>query len=265
VIYHIESFDVTTIRSSTPMYLMSRKIRSTGVKMVLSGEGADEIFGGYLYFHKAPDSKEFHEETVRKVRQLNKYDCLRANKSTMAWSVEARTPFLDRRFLEKAFSFDPKHKMCRDEETGQPRMEKYLLRKAFDDQENPYLPKDVLWRQKEQFSDGVGYSWIDGIQDHADKAVTDQELADAKFRFPEKTPKTKEAYLYRVMFSKHFGERNANSIRTVEWQDSIACSSATALKWDASFQNRADASGRSVQGVHVSAYGTDRFQQESQS
>jgi len=260
VIYHIESFDVTTVRSSTPMYLMSRKIRSTGVKMVLSGEGADEIFGGYLYFHKAPDSQEFHEETVRKVRQLNKYDCLRANKSTMAWSVEARTPFLDRRFLEKAFSFDPKYKMCRDEDTNQPRMEKYLLRKAFDDAENPYLPKDVLWRQKEQFSDGVGYTWIDGLQDHAEKVVTDQQLAEAKYRFPEKTPKTKEAYLYRDMFSKHFGERNANSIRTVEWQDSIACSSATALKWDASFQNRADASGRSVQGVHVSAYGTDRFQ-----
>eukprot|EP00747_Dinoflagellata_sp_TGD_P195662 gnl/TRDRNA2_/TRDRNA2_64678_c0_seq1.p1 gnl/TRDRNA2_/TRDRNA2_64678_c0~~gnl/TRDRNA2_/TRDRNA2_64678_c0_seq1.p1 ORF type:complete len:631 (-),score=132.95 gnl/TRDRNA2_/TRDRNA2_64678_c0_seq1:226-2031(-) len=260
VIYHIETFDVTTIRASTPMYLMARKIRATGVKMVLSGEGSDEIFGGYLYFHKAPNEKEFHEETVRKVSQLHMYDCLRANKSMMAWSIEARVPFLDKRFLETAFSFDPKQKMCRDETTGEPRCEKYILRKAFDlEGGEAYLPKDVLWRQKEQFSDGVGYSWIDAIQAHAEKTITDQQLQTAKFRFPEKTPKTKEAYLYREIFSKHFGESNVSSIGTVAWQDSIACSSETALRWDASFRGRADASGRSVAGVHTAAYEAKRF------
>jgi len=255
VIYHIETFDVTTIRASTPMYLMARKIRASGVKMVLSGEGADEIFGGYLYFHKAPNAKEFHEETVRKVAQLFKYDCLRANKSMMAWSIEARVPFLDRRFLELSFSFDPAQKMCKDEKTGAPRCEKYILRKAFDlEGDKAYLPKEVLWRQKEQFSDGVGYSWIDAIQDHAATVVTDQQLESAKFRFPQKTPKTKEAYLYREMFCKHFGEGNLSSMETVAWQDSIACSSETALRWDASFQGRADASGRSVAGIHDAAY-----------
>lgn len=263
VIYHIETFDVTTIRSSTPMYLMSRKIRAHGVKMVLSGEGADEIFGGYLYFHKAPNAQEFHEETVRKVHQLSKYDCLRANKSTMAWSVEARVPFLDREFMHTAFSFDPTQKMCKDEETGKPRCEKYLLRKAFDlEGEDAYLPKEVLWRQKEQFSDGVGYSWIDAIQDYADKYISDQQLETAMFRFPEKTPKTKEAYLYREIFSKHFGENNMSAMACVQWQDSIACSSETALRWDKSFQGRVDASGRAVAGVHEDAYNEDRFSTE---
>ncbi|CAD7971881.1 unnamed protein product [Amoebophrya sp. A120] len=265
VIYHIETFDVTTIRASTPMFLMSRKIRATGIKMVLSGEGADEIFGGYLYFHKAPNREEFHEETLRKVAQLSKYDCLRANKATMAWSLEARVPFLDRRFLDFAFSMDPAQKMCRDEETGKPRCEKYLLRKAFDVEKDPYLPQDVLWRQKEQFSDGVGYSWIDAIQEHAEKIISDKQMEAARFRFPQKTPKTKEAYLYRDIFSELFGEHNVSAMECVAWQDSIACSSETALKWDASFQNRADASGRAVAGVHEQAYDKERFNAPSHS
>jgi asparagine synthase (glutamine-hydrolysing) len=252
-IYHMETFDVTTIRAGTPMYLMARRIKATGVKMVLSGEGADEIFGGYLYFHKAPNAKEFHEENVRKVKQLHLYDCLRANKSMMAWSVEARVPFLDRRFMDTALQFDTKQKMCLDEH-GNKRVEKWILRKAFDvPAPRHYLPASVLWRQKEQFSDGVGYSWIDSIKDHAEKQITDQQMATAPNRFPVKTPKTKEAYLFRQLFAKHFGE-NTSAAETVGWQDSIACSSSTALKWDASFQGRADASGRAVAGVHDQAY-----------
>lgn len=235
------------------MFLMARRIRATGVKMVLSGEGADEIFGGYLYFHKAPNAKEFHEENVRKVGQLHLYDCLRANKSMMAWSIEARVPFLDRRFMEKAFSFAPTQKMCVDAD-GKKRVEKWVLRKAFDlPGARAYLPQDVLWRQKEQFSDGVGYSWIDSIKAHAESAVTDQQLKTAEHRFPVKTPRTKEAYFYRDHFAKHFGENGA-AAGTVGWQDSIACSSEVALRWDASFQNRADASGRCVAGVHDAAY-----------
>eukprot|EP00929_Paragymnodinium_shiwhaense_P012471 TRINITY_DN1196_c0_g3_i1.p1 TRINITY_DN1196_c0_g3~~TRINITY_DN1196_c0_g3_i1.p1 ORF type:complete len:595 (-),score=153.97 TRINITY_DN1196_c0_g3_i1:216-2000(-) len=253
VIFHLESFDVTSVRASTPMYLMARRIRATGVKMVLSGEGADEIFGGYLYFHKAPNAEEFHGENVRKVKQLHLYDCLRANKAMMAWSVEARVPFLDRRFMETAMNFDTKQKMCVDAE-GKKRVEKWILRKAFDLPEpRNYLPHHVLFRQKEQFSDGVGYSWIDSIKDHADKTITDQQLANAPNRFPMKTPRTKEAYLYRDMFAKHFGENNA-CVETVAWQDSIACSSEVALKWDKAFQGRADASGRAVAGVHEDAY-----------
>jgi asparagine synthase (glutamine-hydrolysing) len=256
VIYHLETFDVTTIRASTPMYLMARRIRATGVKMVLSGEGADEIFGGYLYFHKAPDTKEFHEENVRKVKQLHLYDCLRANKSMMAWGVEARVPFLDRRFMETALSFDVNQKMCKDEK-GTKRVEKWVLRKAFDlAPPRAYLPESVLWRQKEQFSDGVGYTWIDSLKEHAEKEVSDQQMATAANRFPLKTPRTKEAYLYRSLFAKHYGD-NGSPAETVGWQDSIACSSATALKWDASFQGRADASGRCVAGVHESAYGAE--------
>jgi asparagine synthase (glutamine-hydrolysing) len=256
VIYHLETFDVTTIRASTPMYLMARRIRATGVKMVLSGEGADEIFGGYLYFHKAPNKEEFHAENVRKVDQLHLYDCLRANKSMMAWSVEARVPFLDRRFMEKAMSFDPSQKMCVDA-AGKKRVEKWILRKAFDlEGARAYLPKSVLWRQKEQFSDGVGYSWIDQIQAHANASVSDQQMKMADHRFPMKTPRTKEAYLFRDIFAKHFGE-NGPAAETVGWQDSIACSSAVALRWDASFQGRADASGRAVAGVHEAAYSSD--------
>jgi len=256
VIYHLETFDVTTIRASTPMYLMARRIRASGVKMVLSGEGADEIFGGYLYFHKAPNAEEFHAENVRKVKQLHLYDCLRANKSMMAWSVEARVPFLDRRFMEAAMSFDTRQKMCVDQ-GGAKRTEKWILRKAFDlPGSRAYLPENVLWRQKEQFSDGVGYTWIDTIKDHAAKVVTDQQMATAENRFPVKTPRTKEAYLFRDLFAKHFGD-NTCAANTVGWQDSIACSSEVALRWDAAFQGRADASGRAVLGVHEAAYSKD--------
>ena len=191
VIYHLETFDVTTVRASTPMFLLSRRIKATGVKMVLSGEGSDEIFAGYLYFHKAPNPEELHKETVRKVKDLYKYDCLRANKSTMAWGLEARVPFLDREFLEYAMTLDPSCKMSGN------RMEKYTLRKAFDDPEQPYLPKDVLWRQKEQFSDGVGYGWIDSLKREAETLVTDLMMKFASSRFPISTPKTKEEYMYR--------------------------------------------------------------------
>jgi len=255
VIFHLETFDVTTIRASTPMYLMARRIRASGVKMVLSGEGADEIFGGYLYFHKAPNAAEFHGENVRKMKQLHLYDCLRANKAMMAWGVEARVPFLDRRFMETAMTFDTKQKMCVDE-AGTKRVEKWVLRKAFDlPGERAYLPRNVLFRQKEQFSDGVGYSWIDSIKDYAQKKVTDQQMKTADSRFPVKTPRTKEAYLYRDLFAHHFGE-NTSAAHTVGWQDSIACSSEVALKWDKAFQGRADASGRCVLGVHEAAYDT---------
>mmetsp|Transcript_48007 Transcript_48007/g.148314 ORF Transcript_48007/g.148314 Transcript_48007/m.148314 type:complete len:600 (-) Transcript_48007:288-2087(-) len=253
VIYHLESFDVTTVRASTPMYLMARRIRASGVKMVLSGEGADEIFGGYLYFHKAPNATEFHEENVRKVKQLHLYDCLRANKSMMAWGVEARVPFLDRRFMEVAMGFDVNQKMCVDK-NGKKRVEKWILRKAFDlPGPRAYLPESVLWRQKEQFSDGVGYSWIDSIKAHAEASISDQQMKAAANRFPVKTPRTKEAYLFRDLFARHFGE-NSSAAETVAWQDSIACSSEVALRWDKAFQGRADASGRCVVGVHESAY-----------
>lgn len=263
VIYHIETFDVTTIRAATPMYLMARRIRATGVKMVLSGEGADEIFGGYLYFHKAPAAKDFHEENVRKVKQLHLYDCLRANKSMMAWGVEARVPFLDRRFMETAFSFDTRQKMCVGPD-GKKRMEKWILRKAFDlPGRRAYLPENVLWRQKEQFSDGVGYSWIDSIKAHAESMVSDQQMMTAENRFPLKTPRTKEAYLFRDLFASHFGENTA-AAETVGWQDSIACSSEVALKWDKAFQGRADASGRCIADVHEQAYDTN-FKTASQS
>jgi len=253
VVFHLETFDVTTIRAATPMYLMARRIRATGVKMVLSGEGADEIFGGYLYFHKAPSPEEFHGENIRKMKQLHLYDCLRANKAMMAWGVEARVPFLDRRFIDTAMSFNVKQKMCVDE-AGQKRVEKWILRKAFDlPGEQAYLPSNVLWRQKEQFSDGVGYTWIDSIQAHAASCVTDQQMKTAANRFPVKTPRTKEAYFYRDLFASRFGE-NGPAAETVGWQDSIACSSEVALKWDKAFQNRADASGRAVLGVHEAAY-----------
>jgi len=198
VIYHLETFDVTTVRASTPMFLLSRRIKATGCKMVLSGEGADEVFAGYLYFHKAPNPEELHKETVRKVKDLYKYDCLRANKSTMAWGLEARVPFLDRKFMEYAMNLDPSCKMSGN------RMEKYTLRKAFDDPENPYLPKEVLWRQKEQFSDGVGYGWIDHLKAEAESLVTDLQMKFASSRFPVSTPKSKEEYMYRDLFSKHF-------------------------------------------------------------
>lgn len=249
VIAHVETYDVTTIRASTPMFLMSRKIKALGVKMVLSGEGSDEVFGGYLYFHKAPSREEFFAETVRKVQALYQYDCLRANKSTMAWGVEARVPFLDRAFLDTAMAIDPAEKMI-DAKKG--RIEKWILRKAFDTPERPYLPDSVLWRQKEQFSDGVGYSWIDGLKAHAAELVTDQQLAAAQHRYPDNTPGTKEAYMYRTIFESHFPQKAAAD--TVPGGPSVACSTATAALWDAAWAGQEDPSGRAVAGVHDSAY-----------
>ena len=256
VIYSLETFDTTTIRAATPMYLMSRKIKALGVKMVLSGEGADEIFGGYLYFHKAPSAKDLHQETVRKLKGLHLFDCLRANKSTSAWGVEARVPFLDRDFLDTAMAMDPTQKMCVDPKTGAPRMEKWSVRKAFDTPENPYLPHEVLWRQKEQFSDGVGYSWIDSLREMAEREVTDRMFQQAQFLFPENTPPTKENYLYRSIFVKHFPQHSASL--TVPGGPSIACSTATAVQWSKEFeqlvaQSAGDCSGRAV-NVHNAAY-----------
>lgn len=241
VIYYLETYDVTTIRASTPMYLMSRKIKAMGIKMVLSGEGSDEIFGGYLYFHKAPNAKEFHQETVRKLERLHLFDCARANKATCAWGVEARVPFLDKTFVDVAMRLNPQDKMCTEQ-----RMEKWILRKAFDTED--YLPAEILWRQKEQFGDGVGYSWIDSIKDHAAEAVSDQQLQAAPFRFPTNTPDTKEGYLYRAIFEDYFPQESA--VKCVPGGKSIACSTVEALAWDASFQAMADPSGRSVVSVH---------------
>ncbi|MFD4294107.1 asparagine synthase B [Rhodococcus sp. NPDC058532] len=239
VIRHIETYDVTTIRASTPMFLLARRIKAMGVKMVLSGEGADEIFGGYLYFHKAPSAAAFHDETVRKIDALHNYDCLRANKSMMAWGVEARVPFLDLEFLDTAMGIDARYKMA-----GGGRIEKAVIREAFDGA----LPEQILWRQKEQFSDGVGYGWIDGLKDHAEIVVTDVEFATAAERFPHNTPATKEAFLYRRIFEQHFpGEACA---ATVPGGKSIACSTPAALEWDPEFAAMADPSGRAVRGVH---------------
>jgi asparagine synthase (glutamine-hydrolysing) len=243
VIYHIETYDVTTIRASTPMYLLARVIKSMGVKMVLSGEGADEIFGGYLYFHKAPDPKAFHEETVRKISKLHLYDCLRANKSLAAWGVEGRVPFLDKEFMDVAMRLNPKDKMI-----NKDRMEKWVLRKAFED----YLPASVAWRQKEQFSDGVGYNWIDTLKAQASKEVTDEQLRNAKYRFPINPPPTKEEYLYRTIFSEHFPSDSA--ALCVPSVPSVACSTPEALAWDASFKNMNDPSGRAVKSVHNDSY-----------
>jgi asparagine synthase (glutamine-hydrolysing) len=244
VIYHLETYDVTTIRASTPMYLMARVIRSMGIKMVLSGEGADEIFGGYLYFHKAPDARSFHEETVRKLSRLHLYDCLRANKSLAAWGVEGRVPFLDKEFLDVAMNLNPEDKMARN-----GKMEKWILRKAFED----YLPESIVWRQKEQFSDGVGYGWIDTLKKIAAEKVTDEMMASAKYRFPINTPMSKEEYHYRSIFTEHFPSDQAASC--VPSVPSIACSTAEALAWDRSFRNNADPSGRAVFSVHTSGTG----------
>ncbi|WP_282274697.1 asparagine synthase B [Stenotrophomonas sp. PS02297] len=244
VIRHIETYDVTTIRASTPMFLLARRIKAMGVKMVLSGEGSDEIFGGYLYFHKAPNAREFHEELVRKLDALNSYDCLRANKSMMAWGVEPRVPFLDRAFLDVAMRMDASHKMV-DKASG--RIEKAVLREAFEG----YLPKEILWRQKEQFSDGVGYGWIDGLKAHAEAQVSDRELAAADKRFPYNPPQTKEAYHYRSLFEQFYPTPAA--AETVPGGKSIACSSPAAIAWDASFATMADPSGRAVAGVHEQA------------
>jgi len=239
---HIETYDVTTIRASTPMFLLARRIKAMGVKMVLSGEGSDEIFGGYLYFHKAPSPEAFHEETVRKLDALHSFDCLRANKAMMAWGVEARVPFLDLEFLDVAMGLDAKYKMA-----GHGRIEKAVLREAF----QGALPDSILWRQKEQFSDGVGYGWIDGLKAHAEQVVSDREFAAASTRFPHNPPATKEAYLYRRIFEQHFpGEACA---ATVPGGKSIACSSPAALAWDPAFAAAADPSGRAVRGVHQQA------------
>ncbi|XP_013666874.2 asparagine synthetase [glutamine-hydrolyzing] [Brassica napus] len=249
VIYHVETYDVTTIRASTPMFLMSRKIKSLGVKMVLSGEGSDEIFGGYLYFHKAPNKQEFHQETCRKIKALHKYDCLRANKATSAFGLEARVPFLDKEFINTAMSLDPESKMIKPEEG---RIEKWVLRRAFDDEERPYLPKHILYRQKEQFSDGVGYSWIDGLKAHAAENVNDKMMSNAAFIFPHNTPLTKEAYYYRMIFERFFPQNSARL--TVPGGATVACSTAKAVEWDASWSNNMDPSGRAAIGVHLSAY-----------
>jgi asparagine synthase (glutamine-hydrolysing) len=243
VIYHIETYDVTSVRASTPMYLLARVIKSMGVKMVLTGEGADEVFGGYLYFHKAPDPKSFHEETVRKISKLHLYDCLRANKSLAAWGVEGRVPFLDKEFLDVAMRINPADKMVSGE-----RIEKWVLRKTFEG----YLPSQVAWRQKEQFSDGVGYSWIDTLRSLTSKEVTNKQLANAKYRFPVNPPMSKEEYFYRSIFAEHFPSDSAASC--VPSVPSVACSTAEALAWDSSFKNMIDPSGRAVKSVHVDSY-----------
>ena len=241
VIYHLETYDVTTIRAATPMYLMARKIKSMGIKMVLSGEGADEVFGGYLYFHMAPNKEELHHETVRKLQKLSKYDCLRANKSMAAWGIEARVPFLGKEFLEYAMNIDPADKMCSD-----GKAEKYVLRKAFEG----IIPDEVLWRQKEQFSDGVGYNWIDSLKANADEKVSDDNLANAKRKFPIQPPTTKEGYYYREIFDEMYPSNEA--ALTVEAGPSIACSSPVAFRWSKEFEKMDDPSGRAV-AVHSKA------------
>lgn len=243
VIYYLETYDVTTIRASTPMYLMARVIKSMGIKMVLSGEGSDEIFGGYLYFHKAPNAQEFHEENVRKLSKLYLYDNLRANKSMAAWGIEARVPFLDKEFLDVAMQINPEDKMIKE-----GRMEKWVVRKAFED----YLPAEIAWRQKEQFSDGVGYSWIDTLKAMVNEKVTDSQLMNAESRFPVNPPMSKEEYFYRSIFEEHFPSNTA--ALTVPYAKSVACSTPQALLWDAAFQNLNDPSGRAVANVHKESY-----------
>lgn len=254
VIRSLETYDLTTIRASTPMYLMSRKIKAMGIKMVLSGEGADEVFGGYLYFHKAPNAQEFYDETVDKISRLHMYDCLRCNKAMSAWGVEPRVPFLDADFLETAMNLAPEEKMIKKGEgisAADTRIEKWAIRKAFDTPDDPYLPKEILWRQKEQFSDGVGYGWVDHLKAIAEKEVSDQMFGNAANRFPHNTPTTKEGYRYRMIFEECFPGEAAE--RTVPGGKSIACSTERAMNWDKSFASRADPSGRAA-GVHDSAY-----------
>ncbi|HET7360307.1 MAG TPA: asparagine synthase B [Salinimicrobium sp.] len=243
VIYHLETYDITTIRASTPMYLMARAIKAMGIKMVLSGEGADEIFGGYLYFHKAPNAEEFHKENVRKLEKLHMYDCLRANKSLASWGIEGRVPFLDKEFMDVAMRINPRDKMITPD-----RMEKWVLRKAFED----LLPESVAWRQKEQFSDGVGYSWIDTLKEMVGREVSDEQLENAHFKFPIQTPTSKEEFYYRSIFEEHFpSDAAALSVPSVP---SIACSTPIALEWDESFKNMNDPSGRAIENVHSDAY-----------
>ena len=250
VIYHLETYDITTVRASTPMFLMARAIKAMGIKMVLSGEGSDEIFGGYLYFHKAPNAQEFHEETVRKLGKLHLYDCLRANKALAAWGVEGRVPFLDQEFLDVAMRLNPADKMCRGRllpatgEHGGAAIEKWILREAFSDM----LPPEIVWRQKEQFSDGVGYSWIDTLKEMTSREVSDAQFAAAAKRFPVNTPATKEEYYYRSIFAECFPSDSAAAC--VPHEASVACSTAKALEWDAAFKNMNEPSGRAVAGVH---------------
>ena len=243
VIYNLETYDTTTIRASTPMYLMARVIKSMGIKMVLSGEGADELFGGYLYFHKAPNAKEFHQETVRKLEKLHMYDCLRANKSLAAWGIEGRVPFLDKEFMDVAMRINPQDKMINGE-----RMEKWVVRKAFEDM----LPESVAWRQKEQFSDGVGYSWIDTLKELVEQEISDEQMQNAHFRFPVQTPLNKEEFYYRTIFESHFPSEAA--ALCVPQEPSVACSTKIALEWDEAFKNMNDPSGRAVAKVHDEAY-----------
>jgi len=243
VIYHLETYDITTIRAATPMYLMARVIKSMGIKMVLSGEGSDELFGGYLYFHKAPNAKEFHEETVRKLEKLHMYDCLRANKALSAWGIEGRVPFLDKEFIDVAMRLNPSEKMITPD-----RMEKWILRKAFEDM----LPSEVAWRQKEQFSDGVGYSWIDTLKEMVNEEVSDKQMEQAAFKFPIQTPQTKEEYFYRSIFHSHFPSDAA--AKSVPQEPSVACSTKTALEWDEAFKKMNEPSGRAIKAVHTDAY-----------
>ncbi|MEK9584420.1 MAG: asparagine synthase B, partial [Flavobacteriaceae bacterium] len=243
VIYHLETYDITTIRAATPMYLMARVIKSMGIKMVLSGEGSDELFGGYLYFHKAPNAQEFHEETVRKLEKLHMYDCLRANKALSAWGIEGRVPFLDKEFIDVAMRLNPSEKMITPE-----RMEKWVLRKAFEDM----LPSEVAWRQKEQFSDGVGYSWIDTLKEVVNTEVSDKQMEQAAFKFPIQTPQTKEEYFYRSIFHSHFPSDAA--AKSVPQEPSVACSTKTALEWDEAFKKMNEPSGRAIKAVHTDAY-----------
>ena len=252
VIYFTETYDVTTVRASTPMYLLARVIKSMGIKMVLSGEGADEVFGGYLYFHKAPSARAFHEETVRKLSKLHYYDCLRANKSLSAWGVEGRVPFLDKEFLDVAMNINPQTKMCGIDRSSDGEksfiIEKKIVREAFSDM----LPREIVWRQKEQFSDGVGYAWIDTLKKITSEAVTDEQMAHARERFPINPPLNKEEYYYRSIFEEFFPSESA--ARSVNQEASVACSTSVALQWDAAFQNMNDPSGRAVRGVHDQAY-----------
>ncbi len=247
VIYHLETSDITTVRAATPMYLLARFIRSMGIKMVLSGEGSDELFGGYLYFHKAPGAQAFHEETVRKLSKLHLYDCLRANKALAAWGVEGRVPFLDKEFIDVAMNLNPDLKLCPMAGKNK-RIEKWLLREAFKE----YLPPEIVWRQKEQFSDGVGYSWIDTLKQFTASVVTDEQFSLAAKRFPIHTPATKEEYYYRSLFASHFPSESA--ARCVPREDSVACSTAIALEWDAAFRKMNEPSGRAISGVHADAY-----------
>lgn len=247
VIYHLETYDITTVRASTPMYLLARVIKSMGIKMVLSGEGSDELFGGYLYFHKAPTAEALHEETVRKLGKLHLYDCLRANKSLAAWGVEGRVPFLDKEFIDVAMTLNPKDKLCRTAD-GKPRIEKWILREAFRD----YLPEEIVWRQKEQFSDGVGYNWIDTLRSLTEKEVSDRQFASAAKRFPVNTPATKEEYYYRALFTERFPSDSAAAC--VPHEASVACSTPIALEWDEAFKKMNEPSGRAVLGVHEKAY-----------